>query len=98
MNWYLIRFVPPRPDFATTMSADERDAMRRHVTYWRTHLEAGRALIFSPVADPAGGWGMGVLRSESPEAIADIEAADPAVVAGIGHYEALLLPGAITAV
>ena len=96
MNWYLIRLVPPRPDFGSTMSVDERGAMMRHVAYWRTHLEAGRALIFSPVADPAGDWGMGVLRAESPEEIADIEAADPAVIAGVGRYETLLLPGAIT--
>lgn len=97
MNWYLIRLMPPRPDFASTMTAEEQAAMIRHVAYWRTHLEAGRALIFSPVADPAGDWGMGVLRAESTDQIAEIEAGDPAVIAGIGRYEALLLPGAITA-
>lgn len=79
------------------MSADERDAMTRHVAYWRTHLEAGRALIVSPVADPAGGWGVGALRSDSPEEITAIEAADPAVLAGIGHNEPFLLPGAVVA-
>lgn len=31
MNWYLIRLTPPRRNFASTMSADERDAMTRHV-------------------------------------------------------------------
>lgn len=59
MNWYLIRLVPPRPDFGSTMSADEQQAMMRHVAYWRGHLEAGRALIFSPVADPARRLGHG---------------------------------------
>jgi uncharacterized protein len=52
MSWFLYRLLPHRRDFDSTMTDAERDAMGAHVAYWRGHLEAGKALIFSPVADP----------------------------------------------
>jgi hypothetical protein len=74
----------------------ERGVMIAHVEYWRGHLAAGRALVFSPVADPAGDWGMAVVRAEDESELREIEAADPAVTGGIGRYDLLPLPGAIT--
>jgi hypothetical protein len=84
------RLVPPRPSFAMDMTADERAAMQRHVGYWTSLLEAGTAIVFGPVADPAGPWGLGVVRLREGELAADILDADPAIQAGIGlHYETL---------
>jgi uncharacterized protein len=95
MTWYLYRLIPPRPDFGSTMTDSERAAMGEHVVYWTSHLDAGKAIIFSPVADPAGDWGMAVVNANSYGEIQKMGEHDPAVVAGVARYDALVLPAAI---
>jgi hypothetical protein len=34
MQPFLFKLIPPRPDFAFTMSDDERNIMLEHVRYW----------------------------------------------------------------
>jgi uncharacterized protein YciI len=97
MTWYLYKLIPPRPDFGSTMTPAEREAMMAHMGYWRGHLDAGRVLIFAPVADPAGEWGLAVVRTESLNDVRALGDADPAVTAGVARYEVLELPGAVTA-
>ena len=89
-RFFFCRLVPPRPSFAMDMTADERAAMQRHVGYWTALLERGTAIVFGPVADPAGPWGLGIIRLREGEQAADIVDADPAIQAGIGlRYETL---------
>jgi uncharacterized protein YciI len=97
MSWYLYRLLPGRRDFAATMTDDERAIMGRHVQYWSEHLASGRVMIFTPVADPAGDWGLGIVQAQTPADAAALGDADPAVVSGIARYDVLALPGAITA-
>lgn len=80
MTWFLYRLTPPRPDFAVTMTEQEQQVMADHAAYWREHLD-GACVIFSPVADPAGVWGMALLRGTAEETAA-LGAADPAVTTG----------------
>jgi hypothetical protein len=94
MTWYLYRLIPPRPDFGSTMTDSERAAMGEHVVYWTGQLDAGKAIIFSPVADPAGDWGMAVVNASSYGEIQQMGEHDPAVAAGVARYDALLLPAA----
>jgi len=86
----LARLVPPRPDFAMTMSPAERATMGEHVAYCQSLLQKGKALLFGPVADREGVWGCAVLTvTDDAEARAIVDA-DPAVTAGMGaHYELL---------
>jgi uncharacterized protein len=95
MTWFLYRLLPPRPDFGSTLSEAERSAMTQHVTYWTGHLNAGTAIVFSPVADPSGDWGLAVVNVESRDQINQLGDNDPAVLAGVCSYDALLLPAAI---
>jgi uncharacterized protein len=97
MAWYLYRLLMPRPDFASTMSEHEQAVMREHVAYWTGHLEDGRVLVFSPVADPDGDWGMAVVEAD---AMAEVEALgddDPAVTTNVAGYDVVELPGAVVA-
>ena len=95
---YLIRLLPPRPDFPQTMTADELAIMQRHVAYWTGLLERGTAIVFGPVADPRGAWGAGVVRVAHADELRDLEAGDPAIREGSGfRYEVLAMPGAVTA-
>ena len=95
MAWYLYRLTPPRTDFGATMSDEERGVMGHHVAYWSRHLDTGTALVFAPVADPTGDWGMAVVHADSELEVNALGDQDPAVVAGVGRYDVLLLPGAV---
>jgi len=86
---YLFRLIPPRADFAQTMTDAEQDAMAGHTEYWKELLAAGRVVVYGPVADPEGVWGLGVLRAaDRAEALA-LGEADPSVIAGVNTFEVL---------
>jgi hypothetical protein len=96
VTWYLYRLLPHRPDFATTMTAEETAAMMDHFAYWRGHLDADRVLMFSPVADPERSWGFAIVSAD-PDELATLRANDPAVKAGHADADFLLLPTPIIA-
>jgi uncharacterized protein len=79
MSGYLFKLVPPRPDFAFTMSDDERATMLEHVRYWGELASAGQALAFGPVNDPAGGFGVGIVLAENLEDAERLRDRDPAM-------------------
>jgi len=83
-RYYLCRLLPPRPSFPFDMSADERAVMQTHVAYWTQKLAEGVAIVFGPVADPAGPWGLGVIRVADEAALAAMTANDPALTSGLG--------------
>lgn len=97
-QFYLCRLLPPRPSFATDMTDAEREVMQAHVAYWTEQLTKGIAVVFGPVADPKGPWGLGIIRVNSEEAMRRMTEADPAILAGIGlRYEVLPMLRAVVA-
>ena len=95
LHFFLCRLIPPRPNFAATMSADERAVMQKHGVYWMGHLERRTVMVFGPVADPSGDWGVGIVRVEDEAAVRALEAGDPAVTTLGFRYEILPMPVAI---
>lgn len=91
MKWYLFRLIASRSDFAYTMTDEEQATMGRHSAYWREHLTQGTALIYSPVADPAGPWGLCIAQAQDEDDAKALTDSDPAVIEGVGHYEILEL-------
>jgi uncharacterized protein YndB with AHSA1/START domain len=83
-RYWFYRLVPPRPSFAFDMSEHEREVMGRHADYWRAQLAAGTAVVFGPVNDPAGPWGLGVMRAKDEHEMAALRDGDPAVGGDIG--------------
>jgi uncharacterized protein YndB with AHSA1/START domain len=95
-RFFLCRLIPPRPTFAYDMGAEERALMGQHSLYWRQHLETGTAIVFGPVADPAGPWGLGIVRAPDEAFVRELQAADPVISKGVGfHYETLPLLQAV---
>lgn len=76
---YLFKLIPPRPDFPFTMSDEERAVMLDHVGYWSGLAASGAALAFGPVADPTGGYGVGVVLAEDDAATERLRDDDPAM-------------------
>jgi hypothetical protein len=78
---FFFRLVPPRPDFAFTMSDDERGAMLAHVEYWTGLANAGSVVAFGPVDDAAGPFGIGIVVTEDRAAAEALRDADPVMQA-----------------
>jgi len=93
---FLFRLVPPRADFAQTMTPEERNAMTLHMAYWQELLTAGRVVVYGPVADPEGIWGLGVLRASDRAEVLAIGERDPSVTAGVNTFEVFEIMGGIT--
>ena len=73
--------------------------MEAHAAYWSEHLRRGVAVLYGPVADPKGTWGLGVIRVKSEEQMRKLIEQDPAVLARIGaRYEVLPMLKAVVAV
>ena len=65
---FVYKLVPPRPTFASDMDETEAALMSKHAAYWRDQLDHGTVIVFGPVMDPAGVWGLGVLETEDDAA------------------------------
>ncbi len=78
---FLFRLIPPRADFAQTMTAEEQSAMAEHMEYWQRLLRDGKVVVYGPVADPEGVWGLGVLRAADRAEVLAIGERDPSVAA-----------------
>ncbi len=94
-RYFLCRLMPPRATFMQDMTADERAIMGAHGRYWRAKLADGVAIAFGPVVDPAGGYGLGIMKADDESALAAHLAGDPAVAAPGFRYETLPMASAV---
>jgi uncharacterized protein len=85
MAHYFLKLVPCRPTFALDMTANEREIMQQHVAYWQSIMQQGKVVVFGPVMDPKGPYGMGIVDADDENAIRRFIAGDPA--SAINTYE-----------
>ena len=83
--YFALKLIPCRPTFAKDMTADERAIMQQHLAYWRELMDKGKAMVFGPVLDPAGVYGLGIIEAESEGEAKIFMANDPAI--SINTYE-----------
>ena len=61
-------------------------------------MARGKLVIFGPVGDPKGVWGLGVVRAANDAEAEALAAADPVILADRGfRYEILPMLQAVTA-
>ena len=87
MSTFVFRLKAPRPTFALDMTDEERDIMGRHAAYWQPLIDSGRMVIFGPVLDSSGSWGLGVVEADDEEALRAFAAGDPVVRSGTAGIE-----------
>ena len=86
----------PRPTFPFDITPEERQLMRNHAAYWSKHMAEGRVVVFGPVLDPKGPWGLGVMRARDEAEIHEMQAGDPVILAQCGFsYETLPMMSAV---
>lgn len=97
-RYFVFRLLPPRPTFPADMTVEEREIMRAHSAYLRDGMARGKLVIFGPVGDPKGVWGLGVVRAADDAEAEALAAADPVILADRGfRYEILPMLQAVTA-
>jgi uncharacterized protein YciI len=87
MTTFVFRLKAPRPTFALDMSDEEREIMVRHAEHWRPLIESGQMVVFGPVLDSGGSWGLGVVEADDEETLRAFAADDPVVTTGTGTVE-----------
>jgi uncharacterized protein YciI len=87
MSAFVFRLIAPRPTFALDMSDEEREIMGQHAAYWQPSIDSGRMVVFGPVLDSTGSWGLGVVEADDEDALRAFAAGDPAVTSGTARLE-----------
>jgi uncharacterized protein YciI len=87
MPTFVFRLQAPRPDFALTLSDEERAIMGRHAAHWQPYIDSGQMVVFGPILDDSGSWGLGVLETDDEDQLRASAANDPVVTTGTGRIE-----------
>jgi uncharacterized protein YciI len=91
MSTFVFRLKAPRPTFALDMTDEEREIMALHAAYWQPMVDSGRMVIFGPVLDGSGSWGLGVVEADDEEEIRAFAGGDPVVTSGTADIEVVKL-------
>jgi uncharacterized protein YciI len=67
MATFVLRLQAPRPTFALDMSDDERRIMGEHAAHWQPYVESGQMVVFGPVLDSTGSWGLAVVEADDED-------------------------------
>lgn len=84
MPVFLCKLIPPRTTFAQDMTEAEAKLMQEHVAYWRGLADKEIAVVFGPVADPRGAWGVGIVETENEAEVQVFRRDDPTIKANLG--------------
>jgi len=84
-QYFVLHLIPLRPDFAQTMTEEERSIMQQHVGYWTDLMIKGKVLVFGPVLDPKAIYGLGIISVDSEQEVKNFITNDPA--GKINRYE-----------
>ncbi|WP_262713381.1 YciI family protein [Segetibacter aerophilus] len=77
--------MPSRPDFSQTMTEEELSVMKQHAEYLKEYMNQGSILIFGPVLDPNGAFGLAIVAADNEDEVKRIIENDPA--SKINKYE-----------
>jgi uncharacterized protein len=84
MPHFFCKLIAPRPTFPFDMDEREKALMGQHAAYWTEMCQEGAVLVYGPVMDPNGPFGMGVFAAADEVEVKNRIAADPVMKAGIG--------------
>jgi hypothetical protein len=84
MPHFFCKLIAPRPTFPFDMNESEKVLMGQHAVYWAGMCKDGAVLVYGPVMDPQGPFGMGIFEGADEAEIKRRTDADPVMQAGIG--------------
>ncbi len=84
---FFIKLIGNRSTCPRDITLEEQIIMKEHSQYWKRYMDEGIMLIYGPVFDPKGTYGMGVLEVNNEEDLNNLLTNDPAIINGLGKYE-----------
>ena len=84
MKHFFSKLIPPRATFPGDMTPVEAKFMQQHADYWRALVAQDQAIVLGPVMDPAGAYGIGVIRAADAAAARAMVDDDPVIKAQLG--------------
>ena len=84
---FFLKLLGPRPTFPMDMTASEKALMLEHVAYMEKLFEAKKVIVYGPVMDSQGPYGMGVFVVEGEAELRALMAEDPTIKAGMNTFE-----------
>jgi uncharacterized protein len=84
MPHFFLKLIAPRPTFAMDMTDEEKGLMQEHFLYWKSRQDRGEVIVFGPVLDPKGPYGMGVVSAPDEAGARAFADADPALKSNRG--------------
>ena len=87
MSHFMFKLIAPRPTFAMDMNEAERKLMQQHAIFWNGLLAKGTALIYGPVLDPKGTYGLAIIEADNEADAQAICTNDPTIKASLHTYE-----------
>jgi uncharacterized protein YciI len=96
MKYYVFKLIAPRANFISTMTPAELELMQRHGAYLNSWMARGNIVVYGPVLDPAGAYGLAVVRLEAGVDPASIWMDDPVIKSQTGfRYEIAAMAAAV---
>lgn len=96
MSYFMCKLIPPRPTFARDMTEAEAALMRDHGAYRRDLASRKVAVVFGPVSDPEGAWGLAVVETTDEAEARSLGLHDPTITRGVGfRFEVYPMPQAV---
>jgi uncharacterized protein len=93
---FLYKLIPPRPTFPGDMTEAEGAIMQEHFGYWSGLVGERRAVVYGPVMDPKGTYGIAVVEVDDDTGARQIAGNDPAITSNAGFgFELHPMPDAI---
>ena len=84
-KYFVLYLRPSRQNFAQTMTAEELTIMQQHIAYWKPYLDNGTMIVYGPVLDPHGAYGLGIVGVKDESELQLLIEKDPA--SKINKYE-----------
>jgi uncharacterized protein YciI len=69
------------------MTEEEREVMGRPAAHWQPFIDSGHMVVFGPVLDGTGSWGLGVVEAEDEDELRAFAAKDPVVITNTATIE-----------
>jgi uncharacterized protein len=96
MAVHLCKLLPPRASFPADISEAEAALMGQHAAYWSGLVERGVAIVFGPVLEPSGVWGLAIVDVADERTAARLTDDDPVIRSGSGfRYDIYPMPQAV---
>ena len=87
MPHFMFKLIAPRSTFAMDMNEEEKKLMQQHAIFWNDLLAKGTALVYGPVLDPKGTYGLAIIEADNEVDAQAICTNDPTIKAALHTYE-----------